>query len=141
MIGFKRFVGLISFECYFWNNLLTAKATFWITWDTPSCIMIIFSFDMFLVVMDGIYANDLFQATFLKTIMGRVLKDFLQIWFACHMCQCFVRISFRFGNARLYVTDNGMHCCGAVVFDLIGKLSEFSVLQHLFGNLYQRIFL
>ena len=26
------------------------------------------------------------------------------------MCQCFVRISFKFGNARLYVTDKGVHC-------------------------------
>ena len=47
---------------------------------------------------------------FLKAIMGSVLKVFLQLWFACNMCQCFVRIFFKFGNSRLYVTDNGMHC-------------------------------
>ena len=46
----------------------------------------------------------------LKAILGSVLKVFLQLWFACNMCRYFVRIFFRFGNARLYVTDNGMHC-------------------------------
>ena len=46
---------------------------------------------------------------FLKAIMGSVLKVSLQLWFVCNMCQCFVVISFKFGNDRLYVTDNGMH--------------------------------
>ena len=46
---------------------------------------------------------------FLKTIMESVLKVFLQLWFTCHMCQCFV-IFFKFRNARLYVTDKMMHC-------------------------------
>ena len=36
-------------------------------------------------------------------------KSFLQLWFACNTCQCFVRISFKFGNARLCFTDNGMY--------------------------------
>ena len=47
---------------------------------------------------------------FLKAIMGSVLKVSLQLWFACFMCQCFVIISFKFGNDWLYVTDKGMHC-------------------------------
>ena len=47
---------------------------------------------------------------FLKAIMESVLKVSLQLWFACNMCQCFVIISFKFGNDRLYVTDKGMHC-------------------------------
>ena len=46
---------------------------------------------------------------FLKAIMGSVLKVFLQLWFACNMWQCLVRISFN-GNARLYTTDNSIHC-------------------------------
>ena len=102
MVGFKRVVGLITFECYCWNKLLTAKTTCCIAWDTLSCMMIIFSFYKFFVTMDGISANELFQ--------GSVLKVFLQLSFACNMCQCFVRIFFKFGNARLYVTDNGIHC-------------------------------
>ena len=47
---------------------------------------------------------------FLKTIMGSVLKVSWQLWFACNMCQCFVIISFKFGNDLLYVTDKGLHC-------------------------------
>ena len=71
-------------------------------------MMIIFSFYKFFVVTDGISANDLFQASaFSKGYNGKVS---LQLWFACEMCQCFVIISFKFGNDRLYVTDKGMHC-------------------------------
>ena len=47
---------------------------------------------------------------FLKAIRGSVLKVFLQLWFACNMCKRFVLISFKLDNARLYVTDKGMHC-------------------------------
>ena len=47
------------------------------------------------------------------------------------MCQCFVKISFKFGNARLYVTDNGMYqdvfVGGAAVFDQVGQPSEFAI--------------
>ena len=53
---------------------------------------------------------------FLKAIMGSVLKVSLQLWFACNMCQCFVIISFKFGNDRLYVTDKGMHCLSCCKF-------------------------
>ena len=60
MVDFKSFVGLITFECYFWNKLLTAKAMCWIAWDTLSCMIIVFSFYKFYVVMDGICTNDLF---------------------------------------------------------------------------------
>ena len=45
---------------------------------------------------------------FIKAIMGSTLKVFLQLWFACNMCQCFIKISFKFANAKLYVTDNGI---------------------------------
>ena len=47
---------------------------------------------------------------FLKAIVRSVFRVFLQLWFAYNMCQRFVRISFKFDNARLYVTNNGMHC-------------------------------
>ena len=47
---------------------------------------------------------------FLKAIMRSVLKVSLQPWFACNICQCFIIISFKFANNRLYVTDKGMHC-------------------------------
>ena len=62
--------------------------------------------------MDGISTNDLFQASaFSRGYNGkRAKKVSLQLWFACNMCQCFVIISFKFGNDRLYVTDKGMHC-------------------------------
>ena len=102
---------MVTFECCCWNKLLTAKSTCWIAWDTLSCMMIIFSFYKIFVVMDGICTNDLFQASaFSKGIMGSVLKVFLQYWFACNMCQYFVRLSFKFGNALLFVTDTGVHC-------------------------------
>ena len=45
---------------------------------------------------------------FLKSIKGSVLKVFQQLWFACNICQCFVIAHFRFGNARLNATDNGI---------------------------------
>ena len=102
MVDFKRFAGFITFECCCWNKLLTKKATWWIAWDTLSCMTINFSFNKFLVVMDGISANDvLVLVPFLKAIMGSVLKVSLQFWFACNMYQCFVIISFKFGNDRL----------------------------------------
>ena len=104
MVDFKRFVGGITFECCCWNKLLTTKATCWIARDTVSSMAINFSFYKFFIVMDGVSANGI------KAIMGSVLKVSLQLWFACYMCQCFVIISFKFGNDRLYVTDKGMHC-------------------------------
>ena len=55
------------------------------------------------------------------------------------MCQCFIRISFSFDKARLYVTDNDIHCLSLrffwveqVAFNLTGQLSEFAVLQNSF---------
>ena len=47
---------------------------------------------------------------FLKAMMGRVVQIVLQLWFASNKCQFFVRISFKFDNACLYVTDKGIHC-------------------------------
>ena len=77
MVDFKCFVGLITFECCCWNKLLTTKATCWIAWDTLSCMMINFSFYKFLVVMDGISANDLFQASaFSRGYNGKHAKSF-----------------------------------------------------------------
>ena len=49
--------------------------------------------------MDGISTIDLFQdSAFSKGYNGKRAKGFLQLWFACAMCQCFVRISFNFDN-------------------------------------------
>ena len=109
MVDFKGSVVLIAFECCCWNKLLAAKAKCWISWDTLSCMMIIFSFYKFFVVMDGISANDLFQASaFSKGYNGKCAKGF---WFDFDLiCQFFVRISFKFGYVRLYATDNGMYC-------------------------------
>ena len=70
--------------------------------------------------------------------MGSVLKVSLQLWFACNMCQCFVIISFKIGNARLYDTDkgstvyHGVFVDGVVVFNWVGQPAEFAVWQHLF---------
>ena len=99
---FQRFCWF-NFQCFCWNKLLTAKATFWIAWDTFSCLIIIFSFYEFFIVMDGVCANDLFQASvFSKDYNGKSAKGFLQLGFVCKMCQCFVRIFFRFGKAPPY---------------------------------------
>ena len=55
--------------------------------------------------MDGISANDLFQANaFYKGYNGKHTEGF----FTTLMCQCFIKISFKFANAKLYVTDNGI---------------------------------
>ena len=42
---------------------MTIKTKCLIAWDTLSCMMTNFSFYKFLVVMDGISTNDLFQAS------------------------------------------------------------------------------
>ena len=106
MVDFKRFVGLIIFKCCCGNKLLTAKVTCWIAWYTLSCMIIIFSFYKLFVVMDGISVNDLFQTNaFSKGYNGKCAKSLFTT-----LCRCFVRIFFKFGNARLYVTDNGIHC-------------------------------
>ena len=109
MVDFKRFVCLITFKCCCWNKLLTAKKTCWNAWDTLSCMMIIFigASLLWMLLVPMIY---FMLVPFLKAIMGSLLKVFLQILFACKMCKCFVRISFKFGNVWPNVTDNGMHC-------------------------------
>ena len=77
MVDFKRFVVLIAFGCCCGNKLLTAKATCWIAWDTVSCMIIIFSFYKFFVVMNGISASDLFQASaFSEGYNGKGAKSF-----------------------------------------------------------------
>ena len=74
--------------------------------------------------MDGIHANNLFQASaFSKGYHGKCAEG----WFAWNMCKYFVRMSFKFGKAGLYVSDNVMHCLyyafigGAVVLDRGGS--------------------
>ena len=109
MVDFKRFVGLITFKYCWWNKLLTAKATYWNACNTLSCVMIIFiSASLLWMLLAPMICFML--ASFLKAILESLLKDFLQIWFACNICQCFIRISFKFGSAWLSVTDNSIHC-------------------------------
>ena len=44
--------------------------------------------------MDGINANDLFQASaFSKGYNGKRAKGFFTTLISCNMCQCFVRIA------------------------------------------------
>ena len=79
----------------------------WIAWDTLSSLMIVFSFYKFFIFMDGIHANNLFQASaFSKGYHGKCAEG----WFAWNMCKYFVRMSFKFGKAGLYVSNNVMHC-------------------------------
>ena len=87
--------------------------------------------------MDGIRANGLFQASaFSKGYNGKCAKGFLQLWFACNMCQCFVRISFKFGNAQLYVIDNGMQFI--MTFLLVEQLFSIKLVNFL-NLLYNNI--
>ena len=76
MVEFKRSVGLITLEC-FRNKLLTSKTMFWTAWDTLSGMMIISSFYKFLVAVDGICDNNLFQpSVFSETWNEKCAKDF-----------------------------------------------------------------
>ena len=143
MVDFKPFVGVITLECCCWNKLLTAKATCWIAWDTLSCMMIIFSFYKFFVAMDGISANGFFQASaFFKAIMGSVLEFFLQLWFACNMCQFLLEyllnlVTFDYMLLIMVcIVYHDVFVGRAVVFDWVGQASEFAVWQHLFCILY-----
>ena len=55
--------------------------------------------------MDRISANDLFKASaFSKDYNVKRAKGFFTTLI------CFILISLKFGNARLYVTDKGMLC-------------------------------
>ena len=79
---------------------------------------------------------------FLKAMMGSVLKVYLQLWFACNMCQCFVIISFKLVTIdymlliKECIVYHGLFVDGVVVFDRFGQLSEFAVWQHLFCILF-----
>ena len=77
MVDFKRFVGLTTLECCCYNKLLTAGRSCWTALDRLSCMVIIFSFYKFFRFMDGISANDLFQANaFYKGYNGKHTKGF-----------------------------------------------------------------
>ena len=86
MEDLKSFVGLITFEYFCWDKLLTGKATFWIAWDTLSWLMIIFSVSKFLlswiVFVPSIYFR---PASFLKAVTRSVLKIFynFHLFLAC----------------------------------------------------------
>ena len=112
MVDFKRFFGLITFECSCWNQLLTAKSKCWIAYGAHFPVwwlfLVFISFSLLSMVLVPMICFRL--VTFLKTIMGSVLKISLQMWFACNMYQYLVIISFKFGKARVCVTDKGMHC-------------------------------
>ena len=77
MEDLKSFVGLITFEYFCWDKLLTGKATFWIAWDTLSWLMIILSVSKFLlswiVFVPIIYFR---PASFLKAVTRSVLQIF-----------------------------------------------------------------
>ena len=84
--------------------------------------------------------------------MGSVLKILLQIWFFCNMCQCLAKLSFRFGNSRLYVTENSIHCLcywkwyilGYITLLLVKQLFsiEFvNFLNLLYGNIFSVFFI
>ena len=139
MVDFKPFAGFITFEYCCWNKLLTANSTCWIAWGTLSFMMLSFGFYNIFVVMDCVPIIFSSLVSFLKDIMGSVLKVSLQFWFVCNMCQSFVRISFIFGNARLYVTDNVTHWLSQRFCWWNSQLSKFAVWQHLFCIPYQKI--
>ena len=71
-------------------------------------ILVFISFSLLWMVLVPMICFRL--VSFLKATMGSVLKVFLKLWFECNMCQGFVRIPFKSGNARLYVIDKEMHC-------------------------------
>ena len=82
--------------------------------------------------------------SFLKPIMAiSGLKAFLQLSFAYNMCHCFVKVSCRFGNTRLYVSDNDIHCLSwrfrwwSSCFGW--SWSTFWICCYLFCILYQQI--
>ena len=103
---------MITFWCCCWNKLLTAKKQrfklhgihFLLWW----LFLVFISLSLLWRILVPIICFTLMLI--LKAIMRSVLKVFLRLWFAGNMYHCFVRISLKFGNARLYVTDNGMHC-------------------------------
>ena len=60
--------------------------------------------------MDDISANDLFQASaFSKGYNGKCAKGFFTTLIYLLYVPVFCYNIFKFGNYRLYVTDNGMH--------------------------------
>ena len=93
--------------------------------------------------MDDICGINLFQTSaFSKGYSGKCAKDLTTTLFVCNMCQCFIRISFSFDKARLYVTDNDIHCLSLrffwveqVAFNLTGQLSICILYIYIYINL------
>ena len=106
--------------------------------------MIIFSFYKFLVVMDGISGNDLFQASaFSKGCNAKCAKAFLQLWFFPVVYASFLLeyllnlVTFDYVLLTMVcIVYHDVFVGRAVVFDWVGQASEFAVWQHLFCILY-----
>ena len=84
--------------------------------------MIIYSFDQFLLVMDGICANNLFQASiFSKDYNRKWIKRFFSSVLLGFLSD--LLMSERMLPTMLYLVYHFV-VGGAVVFNLIGRLSE-----------------
>ena len=124
---------------------MIAKGKSWIAVGIPWWWLFLDFIRLSLLWMVAVPMTCLRLAPFLKAIMGSIIKAFLKLWFACNLCECFLRISFRFGNAQQYVTNNGKHCLSwrfcwwSSCFWSVGQLSQFSVREHFFCILHQEI--
>ena len=96
---------LVEISCWQQRQRVELHGTHFPVWWL---ILVFMSFSLLWMLLVPIVCFRL--VPFLKAIMGSMLKVSLQLWFACNMCQCFVIISFKFGNDQLCVTNNGMHC-------------------------------
>ena len=97
--------------------------------------------------MDGISADDLFEANvFSKGYNGKCVKGFLYNFDLPAICAS-VLLEYLLSLVTLgyillimvYIVYHDVFVGGAVVFDRVGQLSEFSVWKHLFSILYQQI--
>ena len=69
----------------------------------------VFTFCNFFIVIDGICATNLFQASvFTKNFNGMSAKGFFTTSICLENVTVLCQNNFRFCNARLYVTDNGL---------------------------------
>ena len=73
----------------------------------PSCLFLRFSLLWMLFVPIICFRVMLY----LMAVIGNKVRVFYNFQLSvCNMCRCFIRISFKFGDAGLYVTDIGMRC-------------------------------
>ena len=104
----KGLSGLSACKCSCSENLLTAKRSTGVTWDTLNYGCCLCRCEKFLVVSYLFVPISCFKLVFLlKAIMScELLNISIKLLSLFNICQCLFIISFIFESTELYVTEN-----------------------------------